>query len=175
MAEDDPFIDGPGDMAATVASGQSDQAARGVRPDARPVQKRQEEQTGFVDGGLSDPRIDLRVRIGAGFLRRLGSAAKELREEPLEVGRRGGASLEHQIVARHAVARRHEDIVDDRRRRHILIDAPGAKRHAELMLIEQRGGEGAGIDVEQATGHRRAGRQAGELGGGSSSLGHTRR
>ena len=75
--------------------------------------------------------------------------------EPFIVARRGRAALLDEVEAGKAEERVHHDgLVQHGRSGDVLVDAPGARDDAEILLVGHVHRDGAGIDVEHAACHR---------------------
>ena len=68
--------------------------------------------------------------------------------KPLQISRRGGAALLHQIVSGHAEERILGGGVYHGVIRNVLVDAPGARNGAEITARDRPRGQRAGVNIE---------------------------
>ena len=132
----------------------------------RAVKERQEYNVLIRRPHLGGQPVGVLIHVHPQPLSLLFFLLEEHLGEPLVVAGGGGAALLHQIVLRQSEdGIHHNRAVQHRGFRQKLVNAPGARDNAQVFLIGNIHGHGAGVDIEHAAGNRGAFPEAGTLRG----------
>ena len=162
MGKSDALIYAPGQVGPGMEVAHTHKGAHRVGMYVAGHQEGKENRALLLYRNGIRPPVHLLIDIPSCFLQLRLQLRQKILDKPLVIASAGGTAFFNQIVSGQAEKGIHHYLaVHHRPGTDILVDAPGARDHADIFLVHHVYRQGAGVDIKRAARHLGSGQQTG--------------